>query len=210
MIGVIAATITDVRLGCQLIEKHGIECKGVPFANSPVEFEVKLKSLSMSELTKQILNIANEISTKTILINCNFLAGAVDLIELKNKYKVVTPFEAYKSIATNFTTFGLISSWCQATALIEKYIININKRAIVIGIGNLHLVNDIEADLPAEFIVKKYSINDQCRLFVKAGAELVILGCTHLTYIAEHLDKDIPIFEPSKEMIKIVKEKSND
>lgn len=212
IVGVIAATKTDTSFGVDLLAKKGINSIGLSISNNPQE-QTLLQTLDKTDLSKRVLTAIDTLKTRgvsSILIYCNSLSGAIDLdlIEKRSRMRIVTPLDVYKSLANKYDCFGLLAANCQSAANIEKIILENNKKAIVIGVGNLKLVNEIEAKTDPNEIIKRYRLKRLCRILKESGCDLVILGCTHFPFFAEELKKivDILIFEPSEEMAKLIRD----
>lgn len=72
----------------------------------------------------------------------------------------------------------------------------------------LPLVLSIEKKISPDDIIKIHDLKKLCEWFSSNGAEALLLGCTHFPYIYEELKKVsvIPIIDPSKKMIELLKE----
>ncbi|MCM2325966.1 MAG: aspartate/glutamate racemase family protein, partial [Candidatus Woesearchaeota archaeon] len=139
-----------------------------------------------------------------IIIYCNSLSGAIDLKKIRedNKIEILTPLDVYAQIANSYRLFGLIAANCQSAANIERTIIGANNDAIVIGIGNLNIVNEIERGGRPIDIIRRHNVVELCNVIAASGAEMIILGCTHFSFFHDELKKMIPhiLLEPSEEM----------
>jgi glutamate racemase len=210
IIGVIAGTKIDTRFGVDFLKSKFIKSIGSPISQTPQE-QTALQALKREELTAIVFDNIIRLKKKgasSILIYCNSLSGAIDLEGIRKRVgiNIVTPLEIYEDIALAHNIFGLIAANCQSAANIERTILRKNRNAIVIGVGNLNIVNDIERKvLPGE-IIKKHRIKEICSIFNSLKTEQIILGCTHFPYFYEELKKktDAALFEPSEEMVKLL------
>ncbi|MBT6773750.1 Asp/Glu/hydantoin racemase [Candidatus Woesearchaeota archaeon] len=209
-IGIIAGTKVDTKFGELFFAKFKAQTIGCSISETPQE-QTQLQVLNRKQLTEKVQSAIDKVSKEganTIVIYCNSLSGAIDLEFLRrvNKQKIITPLDVYAKIANNYKVFGLLAANCQSTANIEKLILKINKEAIIIGLGNLNIVNDIENNHRPIDIINNYNLVELCDIISKSGAEIIILGCTHYSYFYEELCglSNQIILEPSEEMKKFV------
>jgi len=204
-IGVIAGTPVDTDFGVSYVQEHGITAYGESISRSPQE-QTLLQHLDRDELHKRFNSATDKLKERdvdSVLIYCNSLSCSIN-IELLRGYAeipVITPLDIYKEIAPKYSVFGLLAANCNSCAGIEKVILERNEDAKVIGWGDLGIVNDIEKGIPPLDIIASHSISELIHLMAKNGAEIIILACTHLTYIYRDLslatDVSVPILEPS-------------
>lgn len=212
IVDVIAATEFDTRLGVYYLQKSGInDIISCSISNSPEE-QTKLQknpqmlmNLVYERITKSIANNA-----KCVLIYCNSLSGALDLIQLRKIFAIpiVTPIDVYIDYATQFKKFGLIAANCQSVFNIEKIIVQNNPSASVVGLGSLSLVNAVEEKWPSLKIINDFQLINQFSIFRSHGCEVVIIGCTHFHYFLDDLYDalqdnkfSLKIIEPSQKML---------
>lgn len=207
-IGVIAATKFDTSLGISLLRKNGFVAIGFSLSKNPQEQTI-LQTFSKKKLTQLVITNINKLIYKgvsQIVIYCNSLSGSIDLKKVRQKshIQVITPLEIYEKLAISYNTIGLIAANCLSCCNIEKLILKKNKKCIVIGYGNLHIVNDVERGLTSKEIIEKHSLNSVVKSIKKGGAQIIIIGCTHFSGIYKPLSKipKINLFEPSIEIVK--------
>jgi len=130
----------------------------------------------------------------------------LDFIRKESNLSIITPLDVYQNISQKYKTFGLIAANCQSTANIERTLLKNNKDAVVIGVGNLKIVNDIESKKHPVQIIQEHSIKEICSALEKSGSEIIMLGCTHFPYFFEELKQtsNSNLFEPSEEMVKLL------
>ncbi|MBB3167521.1 aspartate/glutamate racemase family protein [Simiduia aestuariiviva] len=211
-VGVIAGTLTDTKFGLNYLEAQQTRALGISISQTP-QAQTNLQALDRDALTQLVLNAMDTLvaaGMNAIMIYCNSLSGAINLerVHAHSQVKVVTPIEVYQQLTKQYRNFGLLAANCQSTANIEKNILAFNPTAKVIGIGNLQIVEDIEANLPPEMIVNLHALKELTSALTKSGVQILILGCTHFDYIFEALDKiskDIRLFLPSEAMLNILR-----
>ncbi|MCV2885847.1 aspartate/glutamate racemase family protein [Aestuariibacter sp. AA17] len=208
VVGVIAGTMTDTQFGLNYLESQNTVGFGLSISHTP-QAQTNLQALdriTLTELVEQtITTLVNE-GVNCIMIYCNSLSGAIDLerIHAFSPVPVVTPLEVYQNLTHQYRNFGLLAANCQSCANIEKNILATNPTAKVIGIGNLQIVEDIEAGLDPDMIVNLHALRELTSALVKSGVQILILGCTHFDYIYDALDSvthDIRLFLPSEKML---------
>jgi len=186
--------------------KKGLFVIGYPISKNPQE-QTKLQALNRKQLTQLVQTAVNNLKqrgVKAIIIYCNSLSGAVDLEYLRenNTISIITPLDVYTRIASSYNVLGLIAANCQSTANIEKLILTKNPGAIVIGQGNLRIVNDVEQGLDPCKIIENHGLIAHCNNLINSGSEIILLGCTHFTYFYKELRLKTKgkLLEPSNEM----------
>lgn len=210
-VGVIAGTKVDTRFGIEFLEARKTKAIGFAISSTPQE-QTQLQALHQNELTNQVLetiSLLQKDGANCAMIYCNSLSGAVDLNRIKSESSipVITPIDVYWELTDQYRNFGLLAANCQSCSNIEKNILMKNPTAKVIGIGNLQIVEDIEAGLSPEMIIKLHALTDLTSSLVKSGVQVLIMGCTHFDYFFEELNsltKDIKLFQPSERMLSIL------
>ncbi|MCY6355231.1 aspartate/glutamate racemase family protein [Clostridium sp. ZS2-4] len=209
-VAVIAGTPVDTQMGVDFLISKGINAVGYPVSSSPEE-QSKLQILSPFELRDIIKNMIKRIKYEkndAIMIYCNSLSSAVDMDKLSEEEDIIiiTPLTVYKKIAHNYTTIGVLTANNQSSAGIEKTVQSVNSNCNVIGMGILPVVLDIEKGISAEKIVQKFSLKNIIEFYNFIKVDVVILGCTHLPYLHNELNKyaSIPILDPAELMYKII------
>ncbi|MFA0812314.1 aspartate/glutamate racemase family protein [Microbulbifer epialgicus] len=213
-IGVVAGTPTDTRFGLEFLDARQFRGVGLSLSASP-QAQTQLQALARSALTQQLISAIEQLhqaGADAAMIYCNSLSGAVDMTAVKaaSPIEVVSPLEVYAELTQRYRNFGLLAANCQSCANIEREILERNKTAKVIGIGNLQIVEDIEDGLSAEMIVQHHALDDLVAALVKSGVQILILGCTHFDYFYQellaHCD-GIRLFLPSERMLQLIQER---
>jgi glutamate racemase len=214
-IGIIAGTQTDTRFGLEYLESRGYKGIGFSISSNP-QAQTQLQVLDSAALTKLTINSLKEIAlagADCAMIYCNSLSGAIDLQQVRAHSPIpfVTPLEVYEKLTTRYRNFGLLAANCQSCANIERIILKCNSTAKVIGIGNLQIVEDIEADIGADRIIHLHALPELANALVKSGVQILILGCTHFDYFYHELQlhvEGIKVFLPSEQMFETLKNMS--
>lgn len=210
-IGILAGTATDTELGLTYLQSKNIRGVGVSASANP-QSQTQLQALSRDALTQLTIDSISslvEAGADSIMIYCNSLSGAVDLSRVREAVpvRVVTPLETYHELTERYRNFGLLAANCQSCANIEREILACNPTAKVIGIGNLQIVEDIEARLDPSLIIKLHALPDMAQALMKSGVQILIMGCTHFDYIYPELCKTVrgfDLFLPSDRMLQIL------
>ena len=213
-VGVIAGTAVDTRFGIEFLQARDVKGVGFAISASP-QAQTNLQALQQFELKTQVLEAISSLKKEganCTMIYCNSLSGAVDLDRINNESElpVITPIDVYAELTEQYRNFGLLAANCQSCSNIEKNILMKNPTAKVIGIGNLQIVEDIEAGLSPEMIIKLHALPELIRALVKSGVQVLIMGCTHFDYFFDTLNNethDIQLFQPSERMLEILKRK---
>jgi glutamate racemase len=211
-IGIIAGTQTDTRFGLEYLESRGYKGIGFSVSSNP-QAQTQLQVLDSEALTKLTINSLKEIAqagADCAMIYCNSLSGAINLEQVRDKSPIpfVTPLEVYEKLTTRYRNFGLLAANCQSCANIERIILKCNSTAKVIGIGNLQIVEDIEANIGADRIIHLHALPELANALVKSGVQILILGCTHFDYFYHELKSQvegIKVFLPSEQMFETLK-----
>ncbi|MCO7224971.1 aspartate/glutamate racemase family protein [Pleionea sp. CnH1-48] len=214
-VGVIAGTQTDTRFGLDYLESRDTRGIGLSISANP-QAQTQLQALDRKNLTELVLASLEELvkeGASSAMLYCNSLSGAIDLEQVNKEgaIPVITPLDVYEELTFQYRNFGLLAANCQSCANIERTILKYNRTAKVIGIGNLQIVEDIEAELPPELIIRLHALEDLTRALVKSGVQILILGCTHFDYFypkLKELTKGIKLFLPSERMLEMLKERS--
>lgn len=211
IIACIAGTPVDTKMGADKLIKSGYEVYEYPSSTNPTEemlFQISSDEVKTNKLRSMLFDIKKKRINK-VIVYCNSLSAAVDFKKLskETELKIITPFDVYEKEANKYKCLGIIAANAVATSKIEKAFLNVNKNISIISIGMLPLVISIESGLNKNDIIKKHKLDKIYDWFYENGAEAILLGCTHFPYIYEELIKfsKIPIIEPSKKMIELLK-----
>lgn len=209
-VGIIAGTLVDTKMGVDFFTSKGLTAFGYPVSLSPEE-QSKLQILSPIELKENIRGIINKIKKdgiSNVIVYCNSLAAAVDMekLSVEEDIRIVSPFNAYKTIAGQFSYIGVLTANNQSSAGIEKIMLASNPKCHVIGIGILKLAIEIEKGTPTELIIEKFGLRSLMEFYNTVNVDVIILGCTHFPYLHNELQKHsvVPILDPAELMYEIL------
>lgn len=214
-IGVIAGTETDTIFGLNFLESRSYYGIGLAISETPQE-QTQLQVLDKQQLTEIVLNKISFLAqkgAKSCMIYCNSLSGAIDLeaVKAKGEIPIVTPLDVYAELTKKYRNFGLLAANCQSCANIERIILSNNPTAKVIGIGNLQIVEDIEAGLSPDTIISLHALTNLTDSLVQSGVQIFIMGCTHFDYFFDALNaltQGIKLYQPSERMLQLLLEQS--
>lgn len=209
-VAVIAGTPVDTRMGVDFLVSKGLSASGYPVSSTPEE-QSALQILSPEKLTGQVREILRSIKGKgvgTVMVYCNSMSAAVDMDRLasEEKMNIITPYTAYRKIASEYSLVGLMAANNQSAAGIERVLQNENPGCDVLGLGALPVVVEIEKGTPPAEIVGKFSLRSLMEFFTNNRVGVIILGCTHFPYLHRELEKltGILIIDPAEIMYKSI------
>lgn len=213
-VGIIAGTPIDTQMGVDFLQHNGIDAFGIPAAQTPQE-QTNLQVLAPDKLTEIVLSIINQLKRQGanhILIYCNSLSSAINLNQVRSNTKlpVVTPHDVYRNLTHDYRKIGIIAANGQSLAGIEHTFQCNNPNCIVIGAAMLPVVIAIEAGIPPSAIVETLGLKKVIGGIIQAGAEALVLGCTHLPYVAACVRKICPVtvIDPNDEMLHLLASQS--
>lgn len=135
------------------------------------------------------------------MVYCNSLSSTLDFSYLreKNKIFIVTPMDAYRKLATNFHSLGVIAGSNQALAGIEQVIMRISPKTEIYGVSLLSIVTGIERRVEPDRLVQKHGLFHLLHFFETNQTEAIVLGCTHFPYLKGTLEKHtkVSILDPA-------------
>ncbi len=213
-IAVIAGTPVDTAMGVEFLKNNipDSEIFAYPVSETPQEqtlFQVMSREKKEHRIG-DILTRAKANNIGLIFVYCNSLSGSVDFKKLAEDYglHIVTPLAAYEEIGRQFQRFGVIAANNQSLAGIENAALSGNPDTEVIGVSLLPAVKDIENGKSPADIVSDWSIPSLISFFAGAGAQAVVLGCTHFPYFEKELVgcSSLPIINPAEYMLATIKE----
>lgn len=186
-IGIIAGTPIDTEFGTKFFEENGFDTIGIPISKNPSE-QSKLQILSKDKLynlVKEKAYVLKEQNAKIAVIYCNSLSAAIDVGRLSSDLgiKIITPLTVYKTLAQKYKRIGIIAANNQSSSGIERTIQSSNPHCDVIGLGILPVVEQIEDSVSPNNIIINFSLDKIVSFFENINVDVIILGCTHFTYI---------------------------
>lgn len=208
-IGVIGGTPIDTKMGMDFIKKNGFETFGMPAASNPKE-QNYLQYMKPQVLNEKITNFIKEFNDNhiyKIMIYCNSLCSALDLKNIKKTFSttlIITPHDVYCKLAKKYNSLMIWAANGQSLYNIEKIFYEQNPGIKLIGITLLPLVISIEKGMMAEDIVDEFKLQNILNQI--DYVEGILLGCTHLPYLKDILQKsyNLPIIDPADEMLNLL------
>jgi len=207
-VAVLAGTPVDTQMGADVLRAHGLEPRNFPVSRHPLEqaaFQVKTKEEKHAVLT-EILRHAMDAGCGSAFIYCNSLSGSADFPMLSKKLglRIVTPMDAYGTIARQYRRLGVVAYNGQALAGIDTAMVRANPDILLQPAGIPEVTIDIEAGIAPEEIIRRRHL-DKLMVYLDAcGCEALVLGCTHFPYLTDALRAytSLPLLDPAEEMVR--------
>ena len=209
-VAVLAGTPVDTQMGADVLSAHGIASMVFPVSRYPQEqayFQVQPQADKQARM-REILRGAMEKGCGSAFIYCNSLSGAVDFPSLSKELglKIVTPMDAYGSIARQHSKLAVIAYNAQAMVGQDVAMMRANPDIILLHSSVSRVAIDIEAGLPAEEILQRNHLDLLMQYFEACGCEALVLGCTHFPYVSEALSActRLPLLDPAEDMVRLL------
>ena len=207
-VAVLAGTPVDTQMGADVLAAHGLKAVNCPVSRHPLEqaaFQVKSKDEKHAELTAIIRN-AMASGCSSAFIYCNSLSGAVDFPTLSKELgiRIVTPMDAYGTIARRYRRLALVAYNGQALAGIDTAMVRANPGILLQPAGIPEVTIDIETGIAPDVIIRRRRLDMLMAYFEACGCEALVLGCTHFPYLTEALRAytRLPLLDPAEEMVR--------
>ena len=217
-IAVIAGTMVDTNLGCEILKEKNYDAKSFALSKTCHDQNL-LQFVSKKELELIVEEKIKEIKSKNIrkiLVYCNSLSSVIDFKKLEKKHniKIVTPFDAYKKLSKSLEYVLILAANSASTFNIESYMANINKKLEFASIVDLNLVYLIENEIDKNNIIKKSGVEYIFKFFeniITKKKKSILLSCTHFPYIKYEMKKltNIDIVDPKDIMLEELKGEEN-
>ena len=211
-VAVLAGTPVDTQMGADVLSAHGITPMVFPVSRYPQEqayFQVQPQEVKQAKL-RETLAGAMEKGCGSAFIYCNSLSGAVDFPPLSAELglKIVTPMDAYGSIARQYRKLAVIAYNAQAMVGQDVAMMRANPDIILLHSSVSRVAIDIEAGLSPEEIIRRNHLDLLTQYFEACGCEALVLGCTHFPYVSEALSARtrLPLLDPAEDMVRILLE----
>ncbi|HZJ99970.1 MAG TPA: racemase [Tissierellaceae bacterium] len=211
MIGVIAGTPVDTQMGVDFLESKGLISRGYQTANSP-QAQHQLQLFHRDELHNIVVQIIKEAQSKGInkfFVYCNSLSAAVDMdqVSIETDAFIVTPFNAYKELAKDYSKVLTLAANAQSCAKIESILLEANNDIKMWSISALPLVVEIEGKNPKKEIFNRLALDKLLDWAEDIDIDGILLGCTHFPYIIDELSAStrISIIDPADKMLERLK-----
>ncbi|EKD93291.1 MAG: hypothetical protein ACD_28C00185G0008 [uncultured bacterium] len=189
--GLIAATPVDTRFGLRFLNTLNVEGFTDVLSQNPEE-QNYLQLHGKDELEKRCLKKCLEFEkngVQFIVLFCNSLSSAIDVDRIRKELKIplFTPFDFYRELAGIFHHFGVVTANSTGLLGIENFITKQNLQAKIIGYANLEIVRQIEAKILPEDIILNNGLIDFLNICHVSNVEILLLGCTHYSYLYKEL-----------------------
>ena len=207
-VAVLAGTPVDTEMGAAVLRRHGIEAGRFPVSRFPLEqaaFQVKSREEKQAAL-RGILCDAMEKGCGSAFIYCNSLSGSADFPALSKELglRIVTPMDAYGTIARQYRRLGVVAYNGQALAGIDTAMVRANPDILLQPAGIPEVTIDIEAGLLPDEIIRRRHLAELMAYLEACGCEALVLGCTHFPYLTDTLRAytTLPLLDPAEEMVR--------
>lgn len=207
-VAVLAGTPVDTQMGAEVLRAHGLEPLNCPVSRHPLEqaaFQVKSKDEKHAILCG-ILRHAMDAGCGSAFIYCNSLSGSADFPVLSRELgiRIVTPMDAYGTIAKQYRRLGVVAYNGQALAGIDTAMVRANPDILLQPAGIPEVTIDIEAGLPPVEIIRRRHLAELMAYLEACGCEALVLGCTHFPYLTNALRAytSLPLLDPAEEMVR--------
>lgn len=189
--GLIGATSVDTAFGLRFLDGLNVHGFAVVLSRNPEE-QNYLQLYRKDELERRCLSRClafQKIGVQFILLFCNSLSSAIDIQRIRGKLKIplFTPFDFYRELAEKFRHFGVVTANSTGLLGIESFMIKHNPEARIIGYANLEIVRQIEEKILPEDIIRNNGLSDFLNICHVSNVEIVLLGCTHYSYLFQEL-----------------------
>lgn len=216
-VGVLAATSEDTKFGAETCCKYGYEPICAHISPSPqAQTKLQMREPKDGALTQATIGKVKELvaaKVEAIVIYCNSLSSVIDLVQVRvaSAVPIITPLDAYESRVNEHQCLGILAANCQCVGNLERFILNQKEEAIVIGLGSLSLVNDVESGICGEKIISARQLIQTVMTLWIHGAQIIFLACTHFSQfhseLVQHfrrLNFPLEIYEPTADMMALL------
>lgn len=208
---VMAGTPVDTRMGMDLLATRGLAGLFCPVSEDPnrqTAFQISPPEEKAAAVTALLRQAQAAHGCRRALIYCNSLSGSVDFTPIAREtgLNIVTPLDVYRQLAPWYRSLAVIAANAQGAAGIERTMLAVNPALTLRTAGLLPVVLSIEAGEEPEALIARHRLPELCAWFEDAGAEALVLGCTHFPYFREALEGQIrlPVLDPAEEMLRLL------
>lgn len=206
IIGVIAGTLVDTKMGIDFLETKGHRTLAFPLSTTPKD-QSRLQLLSKNELYNIVISKiaeAKKRDIRKIFVYCNSLSAAIDMnrISKEEKVKIITPFNVYENMAKKYSNLLIMAANGQACQRIETILESNNSHIKLWSLSILPLVEAIEEGINPQLIFNELGLYHIFEFAKINNIEAILLGCTHFPYMEEifKINTDISIINPAEGM----------
>ena len=210
-IGVLAGEPVDTDMGVDYLKAKGMLAYPYPAASTAAA-QTQFQMLPESKRNEKISMLMREMRSdgiKDVMVYCNSLSSTVDTGAIAESLgmKAVTPLMAYREIAREYETIGVMAGNCQGLAGIERAILGSNPKCIVLGVSLYKMVLAIENFEPQMDIFKRCGVASVLDFYGTMGAQAIVLGCTHFPYLYDEIKAacPVPLIDPADRMFEMLR-----
>ncbi|MBG0775711.1 MAG: hypothetical protein H0S85_04675 [Desulfovibrionaceae bacterium] len=196
-IAVMGGTRFDTGIGCRLVESLGARALPVPIMGAPSE-QNAMQYARPATLHAAVQDHCAELvgqGVGSLLLFCNSLSVSIDTdrLALGSGLRVVTPLTALPALAGRWDRFLVLGANAKSVAGIEKILYGLREDVRVQSYASLAMVELIESGAAPAEVWERSGGDALLELARRGGAECLVLGCTHLTAIADFLAGISPV-----------------
>lgn len=210
-IGIVAGTKYDTSLGVNLMLLGKFESKGICISDTASD-QHKLQlndTKKLQELVRlAILDLKLNFGAEAVVIYCTSISGIVDVPQLmeETQINIITPYDVILKNISQLKNIAVLSANELSLTNFKKNILFHHSEINIFGFCNIEMVIDIENELPPIDIIKKYSLDVFFNSLKSQNIELLILGCTHFSYLHGAISElcAIELLDPKDHMIELI------
>ncbi|GAU08840.1 aspartate/glutamate racemase family protein [Desulfoplanes formicivorans] len=209
-IAVIAGTRFDTALGCSLLERSGILCHPIPMARTPEEQNLLqyTNTNGLQQTMEEAVNRLEHRGFQGVMVFCNSLASSINMDQLRQQTSlpIITPLDVYQNMPDQWQRILLMTANAHTLGTIEALLLARNAHMEITGFSSLDLIKRIEHQ-EARQVMADYPLNHLLALTRQQNLEAIVLGCTHLTKIFDHIRAitPLPVMDTGTIMAEMVK-----
>lgn len=212
-IAVMGGGPVDSRMGVDYLAEHGLNGYSYPAARDGRELN-NLQLCPMEQRKSRVREIicrAKADGMDALMVYCNALSSMVDVPKIAEEegLPAVSPLMMYHRYACRYQNIGIMSGNCAGLAGVEHALLTANPGLVISGLGVQPVILAIEAAVPPETCVERFGLGAAAEFFGRSGCEAIVLGCTHLPYLAAALQRctTLPVLNPTENMVETIKER---
>ena len=189
--GLIAATPVDTAFGSRFLDTLHVQSFTDVLSRNPQE-QNYLQLHGRDELEGRCLEKCLEFQengVQFIVLFCNSLSSAIDVDRIRRSLRIplFTPFDFYRELSEKFHHFGVVTANSTGLLGIENFLTKSHPQTKIIGYANLEIVRQIESGISPKNIVRNNGLPDFLNICAVSQVEVLLLGCTHYSYLYQEL-----------------------
>ncbi|MBO4880984.1 MAG: aspartate/glutamate racemase family protein [Firmicutes bacterium] len=202
-IGILADELADTRLGVAYYEKKGLKTVSRPIVSVSGTFDT-FAVRSPEEKHAYVVSLVEALKTEgaeAICVNANTICGHVDFQKIAEEtgMRIATPMQAYGRICETHRHPLILAVTAAAISSIQAAVSAAVPDANVLGVYDIDLAHNVEAGMAPMEIVEARGLQHLCDYAKACGCSAIILGCTHLPYLAKEFQEctELPVIDPA-------------